>query len=265
MKTMQMKPNKMLLISFISALFGLALLVGNASAKLTVEANHDVVSVNSFYHGSSVSVKGECDPGTDLIIKITAPEHETVLKEKGKAGGILWMNVGELHFDNTPNLYFLRSSKKVEDLIGAAEADKYILGLPALKRHIKIEEVGDDAEKAQWFSELVKYKEQYKLYSEGSDQITFADKDGKHTYYTLFDWPYQAQPGNYKVDVYAVKDGKVVDTADSKVIVQQVGAVKYLTAMAKNNGAMYGIVSIIVALVSGFGAGIIFKGGGGSH
>ncbi len=265
MKTMQLKPINVLFVPLISALLGLSLLVGNASAKLTAKANHDRISINSFYHGSTVSVRGICEPDTDLIIKITSPEGETVLKEKGKTGGFLWMNVGQLHFDDTPNLYFLQATKKVEDLIAPAVADEYVLGLPALERHVKIEEVSDEAGKDKWFSEFVKYKEQYKLYSDGSGNITFSDEGGERTYYTLFNWPYQAQPGEYKVDVYSVKDGKVIETAESQVLVEQVGAVKYLSTMAKGNGAMYGVISIVVALFSGFAAGIIFKKGGGAH
>jgi hypothetical protein len=65
--------------------------------------------------------------------------------------------------------------------------------------------------------------------------------------------------------VYAVKEGKVVEQATSKVLVEQVGVVKGLAGMAKNNGALYGILAIIAALGAGFGVGMVFKKGGGAH
>ena len=49
------------------------------------------------------------------------------------------------------------------------------------------------------------------------------------------------------------------------MIVEQVGIVKTLANMAKNNGALYGAISIVVALIAGFGVGIIFRKGGGGH
>ncbi len=63
--------------------FGFA---GTASAMLTARANHDHITIDFFYHGSTVSVRGESDPGVDLVIKITAPEGHQTLKQKGKVG-----------------------------------------------------------------------------------------------------------------------------------------------------------------------------------
>ena len=60
---------------------------GTASAMLTAKANHDHISIDFFYHGSTVSVKGLSDAGRDLVIKITSPEGRQVLKKKGKVGG----------------------------------------------------------------------------------------------------------------------------------------------------------------------------------
>ncbi len=47
---------------------------GTASAMLTAKANHDHITIDFFYHGSSVSVRGESDPGVDLVIKMTSPK-----------------------------------------------------------------------------------------------------------------------------------------------------------------------------------------------
>jgi hypothetical protein len=67
------------------------------------------------------------------------------------------------------------------------------------------------------------------------------------------------------VTAYAVKDKKVVEEAEGNVLVEQVGVVKALANMAETKGALYGMMSIIVALGAGFGVGIIFRKGGGAH
>jgi len=69
----------------------------------------------------------------------------------------------------------------------------------------------------------------------------------------------------YTVTVYAVKNKKIVEQAESKVQVEQAGIVKRLAGMAKNNAAVYGILSIMAALGAGFGVGLIFRKGGGAH
>jgi len=236
-----------------------------ASAELTAKANHDHITIDSFYHGSEVSVRGICDPDVELVVKITSPEAHQTLKQKGKVGGFLWMNVGTLKIENTPNLYMLRATKDMGKLMASDESEKYIIGYPALSKHAELSPVADGSEKDKWFGEYVKFKENSKLFESTDGGFTFGDSGGKHTYYMKFAWPYQAPPGDYLVTVYAVKGGKVVEQATSKVQVEQVGVVKYLAGMAKNNGALYGIFSILAALGAGFGVGLVFKKGGGAH
>jgi len=256
----------------VAALFIMAFAVvsmtfaGQASAMLTAKANHDHITIDFFYHGSTVSVRGISEPGTDLIIKITSPEGHQLLKQKGKVGGVLWMNVGQMKFDQTPNFYEVFSTKKVEDILSREEMEKYVIGYPALAKHVEITPVANDEEKEKWFSEFVKFKEASKVYATSSESITTTmNADGKQEYYVLTDWPYQAQPGDYLVSVYAVKDNKVIEQAQSKVNVEQVGMVKTLATMAKNSPAIYGFLSIGIALGAGFGVSMVFRKGGGSH
>lgn len=253
------------IFAFLIAVSLVGATAGPVSAELTVTANHDHINIDFFYHGSSVSVRGTSDPGTDLVIKINAPEGHHALRQKGKVGGLLWMNVATLNFEHVPSLYFLTSSKKLDDILGPEAMEKDVLGYQALEKHIDLTPVSNEAEKAKWFNEFVKYKENSKLFSVTSGKMTVSEKDGKQNYYVLLDWPYQAQPGDYYVTVYEVKDKKVIEQAQTKVVVQQVGIVKSLATMAKSSGAFYGMISILAALGAGFGVGMIFRKGGGAH
>ncbi len=238
---------------------------GISSAELTATANHDHINIDFFYHGSTVSIRGVSDPGTDLVIKITSPEGHQALKKKGKVAGLLWMNVGELKFENVPNLYSLHSTKKLEDILTQEEMEKYVLGYPALERHVAMSPVSTQEEKDRWFNEFLKYKQASNLYATDYGKIMTTMQDGKQQYYILTPWPYQAAPGDYIVTVYAVKDKKIIEKAEAKVQVQQVGTVKTLASMAKGNAALYGALSILAALGAGFGVGMVFRKGGGAH
>jgi uncharacterized protein (TIGR02186 family) len=246
---------------FILALF---FFVNQASALLTAKANHDHITVDFFYHGSTVSVRGVSDPDMDLIIKITSDDGHQTLREKGKVGGLLWTNVGELKIDKVPNLYFLHSTRNIEDILSQDEINKYVIGYPALEKHVAMN-AADEREKAQWFNEFIKFKESSKLYGTTAGRISLTRGEGNQRYYILTQWPYQAPPGNYTVTVYAVKDRNVVETATSSVAVEQVGMVKSIANMAKNDAAEYGFITVFAALSAGFGVGMIFRKGGGAH
>ncbi|HAK87479.1 MAG: hypothetical protein A2077_02785 [Nitrospirae bacterium GWC2_46_6] len=238
---------------------------GTASADLTINANRDHISIGFFYHGSTVSVSGLSDTGTDMIVKITAPDGHETLKQKGKAAGFLWMNIGTLKFEHAPSLYFIHATKKPDEILNAEEMNKHIIGYPALSKHMEIMPVSGDEERTKWFDEFISYKEASKLYAASSGLIKITNENGRQKYYMQTDWPYQAPPGEYLVTVYAVKDKKVMEKAEAKVTVEQAGIVKALSGMAKNNGALYGIISILIALGAGFGVGMIFRKGGGAH
>jgi len=175
------------------------------------------------------------------------------------------MNVGELKFDHVPSLYSLHSTKKISDILSGEQRDKYLIGYESLGKQTEIQPIASEADKAKWFNEFVKYKEAYKLYAESEGDISLSVNAGEQHYYVLSPWPYQAAPGEYIVTVYAVKDKKVVETAETKVVVEQVGLVKSFAVMAKNSAALYGVISIVAALVAGFGVGLIFRKGGGAH
>jgi len=265
-KEMQKKAKCGFTATIVLAFMMLVGYAGNASAMLTAKANHDHITIDFFYHGSTVGVKGISDAGRDLVIKITSPEGHQVMKQKGKVAGVLWMNVGTLKFENTPNMYELFSTKKVEDILTAEEQKKHTLGYAALADHVEISPLANAAEKTQWFGEFVKFKEASNLYKTDFGRIEMKDlADGHQEYFIQTQWPYQAAPGEYLVSVYAVKDGKVVEQAESHVKVEQIGMVKTLAGMAKDSAALYGFLSIGVALSAGFGVGMVFRKGGGSH
>jgi uncharacterized protein (TIGR02186 family) len=237
---------------------------GELSAELKTAANHDRIDIGFMYHGSSVSIRGVSDQGTDLVIKITSEGGHHTLRQKGRVG-VLWMNVGTLKFEHVPSVYFLQSTKNIDDILPPGEQLKYGLGYKALAEESEITPLKNPAEKETWFNEFLKYKKASRVYSVASGNISLTEKDGKQNYYIKMDWPYQAAPGEYLVNVYSVKDKKVVEQAQTKVVVQQVGIVKSLAGMAKNNGAFYGLISVLAALGAGFGVGLIFRKGGGAH
>ena len=57
----------------------------------------------------------------------------------------------------------------------------------------------------------------------------------------------------------------VIETSETKLLVEHTGIMWFIADMAKNNGAMYGIVSIVIAIVAGFAVGIIFRMARGGH
>ncbi len=246
----------------LATVAALALFAHAALAATTQVAPADI-AINLFYHGTTVEVQGQAAPGEDVLVKVTpAEQHEFHLKYKGKAAGIFWMKLGTLVFKNLPSTYLLASSGPVDKVLDAAARDTESVGFDALKKKAEIAAEKGAMPAGDWFSQFLDFKQKEKVYAveEGTVKV---GADG--AYRLSLHWPFQAPPGAYKVETITAKDGKVTGHSEAALKVELTGMVELLAKLASDSRALYGIISIVVAIAAGFGVGMIFKKGGGSH
>ncbi len=233
------------------------------SAAVNVSPEH--ISIDSLYHGSRVLITGEVGADEEVIVKITSEEGKVDLRRKGKKGGVLWMNVGELTIEPVSDVYLLFSTSDINEILNPEQQNRYVIGYDALKKIVSLEPVSDEAEKEKWFDEFIKFKETNNIYGVFPGSIDVISSGEGRKFRLEAEWPYQAPPREYKVSAYTVKNGLISGESNATLIVEKTGVLKFLSGMAFNNAAVYGVVSIIIALFAGFIVSIIFKGGGGGH
>lgn len=236
---------------------------GRQAEALTAQIAPEQIGINLLYHGGKLTVSGAGEAGDDFIVKITAPDGASHLKYKGKAAGIFWMKLGKITFEHIPALYKVFSSNKLATILKAEDQDANRLGYASLAKQVEISAEHMTPDKKRWFAELIRFKEKDNLYTVQEGTMTRSHTPDKSTFSMEIDWPYQARPGVYSVEVLAVRDGHVVDKKEKSLTVRQVGLVKQLTGLAFDRAALYGVIAVVIALVSGFAVGAVFKGGGG--
>ncbi len=245
-------------------LFSVAGAATSAQA-LTCTVSPDKVPVGITYHGAKITVSGESQAGDELIVKISTEPKESHLRYIGKAANLVWMKQGDMTFKNVPAVYQLYSTREIDRLLDKQAQTADQIGFAAIEEAAEIETTAPDADRAKWLEQFIKFKTSEKVYKIEEGTITRQHGASGDQYRLEAGWPYQASPGDYKVEVLAVRDGSVVDRASTTLNVAQVGAVEQLSDLAFNRAAIYGVLSIVVALVAGFGVGALFKKGGGAH
>ncbi|OGQ94746.1 MAG: hypothetical protein A2521_16610 [Deltaproteobacteria bacterium RIFOXYD12_FULL_57_12] len=231
---------------------------------LTISVNPGQIPITMGYHGATLHINGSNPTGADLIIKISTPPTDAHLRYKGKAAGLFWMKLGSMEFHNVPGTYKLYSTGNAEQLLVNDDRVLHQVGYAALKKQTGITSSAGEIDPDKWFVEYLKLKENEKLYSVTNGAITRQHDANEDTYTLDAEWPYQASPGLYNIEVLAVDNGRVVEQAATTLTVKQAGLVEKLSKLAFNNGAMYGIMAIIIAMGAGLAVGAIFKKGGGS-
>ena len=238
---------------------------GPAQGALTTEVTPRNIPINLLYHGAKLNIKGESNADDDLIIRISSEPMDAHMKFKGKAAGLFWMKMGDISFEHVPAVYLIASSGNLDNLLQKDELIKEGIGYEALKANAKVETSAPNMNEDHWIEEFVKFKKAEKLYRIQEGGITRSQGSSGNQYQLDIDWPFQAAPGTYNIEVLEVRDGKVTDRSETSLTVARSGIVARLSNLAFNQPAVYGIIAIVVAMASGFAVGALFKKGGGAH
>ena len=220
-----------------------------------------VVQISAFYDGATVNVESKIPADAEALIIVRGEGEDLHYKKKGKAGGLLWMNIGDLTFHNVPKTYMIYASQDDADLIESKELD---LGFAALEEQVTISPATED--KDFFYQEFLKLKEGEKLYGKVTDGVHYglAENDMKSVQAAL-SIPARMTPGDYIVDLVVVRDNKIVGRATETLQIKQVGFPAQLSGLAFNHSLLHGVLAVLVALFAGLFIGILFKDKGGSH
>ena len=222
-------------------------------------------SIGALYNGTTLTAKGSLPADSEAIVRFMGASCEFHMKEKGKVGGIMWMNLDSITFKGAPGVCLVSSAVDFNHLEANGGVSIRVLRLSGLKGSIQIEASGDGHENA--FEEFLKLKQKEGLYREMLGNISYESaSEGQKTFLAEIPIPSRLTPGSYMVELDAVRNGEIIARAEQPVSVKLVGFPALLSTLAFGHSALYGILATIIALLAGLGIGLIFQGGGkGGH
>lgn len=221
------------------------------------------IRAGTFYHGAQLTVTCEAPAGTRIAVVLEGAREAVELKEKKKLFGLLWMNAGEIRFENLPTVYKVATGAPRGG--GAVEQAELLMGVgyPALEQDAGIAEETDRT----YFREYLKLKEREHLYGIMPDTISVTeDGDGSIRGEVVFELPAKASTGRYSIRLFDVANDRVQQLAEGGVTVRQVGAAAFISHLAENHGLAYGLLAAVFAVLIGLLTGVVFGlGGKGGH
>lgn len=240
--------------------WGLSAPAWAGSDPLELQVWPDLVEIGAFFNGHEVKIIGKMPQGAQAVIEIIGPAAAEHLMRKGRRGG-LWMNVGELEVQGAPSLYLAASTSipLLKDPPAGA-----VWGYPALKKQIRFAGQVKQEERDMFLDQFFQLKESDEIY--GTFPGALKAKEASPNLQTLtgtIPLPTKVKPGTYRVCLTVVQGSQVIaqQCVDLKVVM--VGFPAMLASLAYEHGATYGILAVIIAIVTGFAMGYLFKGGGG--
>jgi len=156
--------------------------------------------------------------------------------------------------DTAPSLYAVATTGPFRDIISFTDDFRYKVGIENLVHFIG---ETDDAEFKEGYPEaLVRLRQASGLYFELTGAVTVIDETLFETRIRL---PANLVEGDYRARVFLLRDKAVVDVFETSIEVRKVGLERWIYTMAQEQSALYGILSILVALTAGWLASAFFR------
>jgi uncharacterized protein (TIGR02186 family) len=219
------------------------------------------VSITTDFAGSEIFIYGDVqrespapkDWPLDVIVAVTGPLEPVIVRKKERKFGI-WVNDAGVKVDAAPSLYVVATTGPFRDVISFTDDFRYKVGIEHLVSFIG---ETDDAEFKEGYPEaLVRLRRAQGLYFELTGGVKVTDETLFETRIRL---PANLVEGDYKTRVFLLRNKTVLDVFESSIEVRKVGLERWIYTMAQEQSALYGLLSILVALTAGWLASTFFR------
>lgn len=253
-KTSALLLGVLLVLAIAGVLWASSLVLAETS---TLKATPGELEIRESFTGAPVTISASIPKGTSAVVEIKGEAHDDSLLRKGRRGG-LWMSVGEVKVQGAPSLYLLMST--APDLLSRPDPESQ-WGYEALHKQMKFSGAMPEEGESELFAQFVKLKQSEGLYGvfPGSLKTGAAAGDLVTVEGTLM-VPSNVAPGTYTVSLSVLNSGKPIDRQSVKFPVGMKGLPALLASLAHRNAALYGLLAVVIAIVTGFVMGYVFKG-----
>ena len=198
------------------------------SAKFSLDKFN--IEINSNFLGEEVVLFGQKDEGKDLIIIFEGTEKQGKLFKKSKKG-LFWIN-DKKDLDKIPSFFAIFSTPK--------KSINEIFLIPSITRsHFLIQ--NSFSEKLYQIREALRVKG---LYFE--DELKSVEGS---LFIKKFKIPDNISAGNIKVNLYEIKDNKVINFSQKKLNIQKKGITSKFETMLEEQSLVYAIILVIFSIV----------------
>jgi uncharacterized protein (TIGR02186 family) len=234
---------------------------GDIEEKVIAGLSQSHVSITTDFSGSEIFVYGAIKREApvpkgwplDVIIAVTGPQESAIVRKKERRFGI-WVNDSGVKIDAAPSLYAVATTGPFRDIISFTDDFRYKVGIENL-----VSFIGDpsDTEFKEGYPEaLVRLRRAQGIYFEITEGVKVIDET---LFETRIKLPANLVEGDYEVRVFLLRDKSVVDVFNSSIEVRKVGLERWIYTMAQEQSALYGLLSILVALTAGWLASTFFR------
>ncbi|MEM8631269.1 MAG: TIGR02186 family protein [Pseudomonadota bacterium] len=219
------------------------------------------VAITTNFDGSEILIFGAVrreapipdDAPLEVIVAVSGPSEPVVVRKKARRYGI-WVNDERVDVDAAPTFYAVATSGPWDEVISDTEDLRRKISVP---RAIRSVGAPMDVANAESFAEaVVRIRKDEGLYQVLEDTVTVQDSTLFNTSIAL---PANLTEGEYQTRIFLTRNRQVIDEYSTVINVQKVGLERWLYNLAHQQPLQYGLLSLTIAILAGWGASAFFR------
>jgi uncharacterized protein (TIGR02186 family) len=242
----------------------LLLLAAPLAAQETVVTgvSTEDIALTANFNGSELFVFGAVrrdapppeDAGPlDVIITIKGPARPVTVRHKERRFGI-WANTDSVRVRQAPSFYAIATTRPLADLLTQTERLRYQIGMDQAVRRVG----GSDtiADTTPYTDAVVRLRERDGSYQQLDGKVALAQET---LFQTRIDMPANLVEGDYAAQFFLVRDRQVINSGITTIRVEKTGIERWLYNLSRNQPLLYGLMSVLLALLAGWLAAEAFR------
>jgi uncharacterized protein (TIGR02186 family) len=240
------------------ALLFLLLAAPARAEEIVLGLSQDQVAITATFQGSNILVFGAIKRDSPapqgvqgIIVTVAGPDAPVTVRRKSRQFGI-WINSDSVDIDAAPSFYAVATSGPLREVLSDTSDLRARVTIPRA-----IRSVGARVSDSSNFTDaLIRIRAANDLYQVLEGGVDFEEDTLFRTSIRL---PSNLTEGEYKARILLTRDGRIVDEYDTTIPVKKVGVERWLYNLAHVQAAVYGAMSLIIAVGAGWGASLIFE------
>lgn len=231
-----------------------------APEKIVAGLSQNRVAITANFDGSEILIYGAVkretptptDSTLDMIITVEGPSVPLVIRRKEKVAGI-WINGASVRIDSAPSFYTVATSGPLATILSDTDDLRNKITIRQVIRAVGIS--AEASNSIEFVEALQRIRLQNDSYRIAENSVQLVEETLFRTDVVL---PANLTEGNYRVRMFLLRGGKVVDTQERLIGVRKAGLERFLFNLAHERPFLYGVISLMMAAVAGWAASAAF-------
>ena len=217
--------------------------------------SQDLIQITSNYTGSDIVVFGAVEGGNhqpkDVVVVVRGPDTDITIRRRDRVAGI-WINDDAANLAGMPSYYFLASTRPLGAIAPADVLARYGLGT----QNLVPASVHSHHDYEPFRRAALRLLAAGRLYAEVPGGVEFLSETLFRAHVPV---PADVIRGQYNVEVYLFRRGRVVSAQSTPLFIDQTGLERRLFNFAHGRPFAYGLVTVLMALVMGWISSLLFR------